>query len=181
MKPAMEPEKASITRLDIRIAISALLCCLTSAILNHFNVKFTVGEMHLEIIQKMTACISCLLLCQENTKFSAKAGVNRLIITAIGGIVGIAAILIDTAVGSEWLMVPLMGIGVLLTLFFCKLAKMPYIQARIGCVTFVLVTCTLNGNARVYYAVFRLVSTLYAAVIVLLVTWLWEKLVPEKR
>lgn len=166
----MKPEKIAITWLDIRIAVAVLICCLTSTILNHFGLKFTYGEMHLEVIQKMTACISCLLVCQDTTRISLKAGVNRLIITAVGGVVGIIVILLDNTFQNEWGMVLFVGLGVLLTLFLCKVAKVPYINARIGGVTCILVTCTLAGSARIWYGVFRFVSTFYGALVVLLVT-----------
>lgn len=172
----MEPkiEKAGISRIDVRIAVAVAICSLTSTILNYMGLKFTYGEMHLEVIQKMTACIACLLCCQDNTKISYKAGVNRLIITAIGGVVGIVVIILDNLIGNQWIMVGMITLGILLTLFLCKAAKVPYINARIGGVTFILVTCTLTGSARVWYGVFRFVSTFYGVLVVLLVTWVLE-------
>lgn len=172
----MEPEKAGVTGLDLRIAAAAGICCLTAVILNHFGLKFVFGQMQLEVIQKMTACISCLLCCQDTVKVSFKAGRNRLIITAIGGLTAIAVILIDNAVGKDWLMVLMVTGGVLLTLFLCKCARVPYINARIGGVTFILVSCTLSGPARIWYGVFRFVSTLYGVLVVLLVTWVFERI-----
>lgn len=179
-KPEMTPEKPAISCLDARIAVAVGICCLTATILNLLGAKFTYGEMRLEIIQKMTACISCLLCCQDTTQISKKAGINRLIITAIGGIVGIAVMWIDTLAANQWLLVLMVAAGVLLTLFLCKAAKVPYINARIGGVTFILVTCTLTGYARMWYAVFRFVSTLYGVLVVLLVTWAFG-LLPKKN
>ncbi len=169
-----EEEKRGITSLDIRIVVSALLCCLTATVLNHFQFKFTYGEMHLEIIQKMTSCIACLLCCQDNLSISKKAGLNRLIITFIGGLAAVLVVLIDNALGKEWLFVVMTALGLLLTLLLCKAARVPYINARIGGVTFILVACTLTENARIFYALFRFISTLYGVAVVLLVTWLWQ-------
>ena len=114
MKPEIKTEKAAITCLDMRIAVSVLICCLTATLLNHFGVKFPLGEMRLEIIQKMTACISCLLCCQDTTTVSKKAGINRLIITAVGGIVAICVVALDNVFANEWLMVLMVTAGVLL-------------------------------------------------------------------
>lgn len=173
----MEPkiEKAAVSRIDVMIAVAIAICVLTSTILNYFGLKFTFGEMHLEIIQKMTACIACLLCCQDNTKISYKAGVNRLIITAIGGIVGVAVILLDNLIDNQWVMVLMTALGILATLLLCKAAKVPYINARIGGVTFILVTCTLTGSARIWYGVFRFISTFYGVMVVLLVTWIFTR------
>ncbi|HIR27340.1 MAG TPA: FUSC family protein [Candidatus Choladousia intestinigallinarum] len=176
----METEtKASVTLLDVRIAVAILICCLTSTILDHLGLRFQAGEMRLEVIQKMTACISCLLCCQDNVPISKKAGINRLIITAIGGLVGIAVICIDNVLGNPWIMVLMIALGILVTLFLCKAAKVPYINARIGGVTFILVTCTLSGTARIWYGIFRFVSTFYSVLIVLLVTWVFQKAVKK--
>ena len=176
----METEtKASVTLLDVRIAVAILICCLTSTILDHLGLRFQAGEMRLEVIQKMTACISCLLCCQDNVPVSKKAGINRLIITAIGGLVGIAVICIDNVLGNPWIMVLMIALGILVTLFLCKAAKVPYINARIGGVTFILVTCTLSGTARIWYGIFRFVSTFYSVLIVLLVTWVFQKAVKK--
>ncbi len=177
----MENEKTKITGVDIRIAVSILLCCITAVALDVLGIKFSFGEMKLEIIQKMTTCIACLLCCQDSTKISFKAGINRLIITAIGGGVGLIAVLCDNALQNEWLMVCLIFAGVLATLLLCKVAKVPYINARIGGVTFILVSYTLSGPARFVYAIFRLVSTFYGVFVVLAVTWVWEKIIQKNE
>ena len=173
-KPEMQPEKAAVTVLDIRIMVSVAICFITAAILKSIGFLFPYGEMRLEIIQTMTSCIACLLCCQDTTVVSAKAGKNRLIITAIGGAVGMLVAWIDTIVGQTWLLACMIALGVLLTLFLCKAAKVPYINARIGGVTFILVACTLSGTARLVYALFRFVSTLYGVLVVLLVTYLFS-------
>lgn len=171
--------EAKISALDIRMMLSILLCCLTATVLNHFGLRFPYGTMQLEIIQKMTACISCIFCCQETVHISRKACVNRLTVTAVGGGLGILAVLMDTALGNQWLMVLLVGAGVLFSLYLCKLARVPVMTARIGGVTFILVACTLNGTARIPYALFRLLSTLYASLVVLSVTWLSERFRPS--
>lgn len=176
-KPEMKPEPLKVTALDLRIAAAVAVCVLTSTILSAAGLKFHYGEMQLEIIQKMTAAIACLLCCQDNTAVSKKAGINRLIITAIGGLVGIFVVVIDTWINNEWMMVLLVSVGVLLTLFLCKAAKVPYINARIGGITFILVSCTLTQYARVWYAVFRFLSTLYGVFVVLCVTWIFDRFV----
>lgn len=174
LKAETKKEKVGISALDVRIVISIVICCVTATLMDWLGVKFTYGEMHLEIIQKMTSAIACLLVCQENTSISKTAGINRLIITVIGGMIGVLVAILDTAVNNEWLMIAMVAFGVMLTLVLCKAAKVPYINARIGGVTFILVTCTLPQYARVYYAMFRFVSTIYGVLVVFLVTWIFE-------
>ena len=47
--------------------------------------------------------------------------------------------------------------------------------------TFILVSCTLKGDARIYYAGFRLLSTLFGVLVVLLVTWVMEKMARNEK
>lgn len=164
-------ETKKISSIDIQIVIAVLICVFTATLLDHFGLKFSYGGMRLEVIQKMTASIACLLCVQDTFEISRKSGKNRLIITAVGGIVGIFAVWLDIQLQNKWLMVVLTGVGLLLTLFLCKMAKVPYINARIGGVTFILVFCTLSDTARMWYAIFRFVSTLYGVAVVFLVTW----------
>lgn len=169
----MQKEEIKVTVLDVRIAVAILICCLTTTVLKQFGIVFEYNGMTLEVIQTMTACITCLLCCQDNEKISFKSGVNRLIITAIGGGVGILVVFLDDMIGNKWFLTVMIALGIVLTLFLCKAAKVPYINARIGGVTFVLVTCTLSSSARIWYAVFRLVSTFYGVLAVLIVTFLF--------
>ena len=160
-----------ITLLDVRIALSVLICCAVATALSEAGVKFSVGEMRLDVIQMITACISCLLCCQDDGEKSTKAGLMRVAVTAVGGVVGMGAVALHMLLGSgTWTLLPLVAAGVLATLLACRLFNIPYMNARIGCITFVLVACTLSGPARLWYALFRLVSTVFGAVVVVLVT-----------
>ena len=170
----MEPKK--VTQLDLSIVTSVLICCTVTTALSLSGMKFPVGEMRLDIIQMMTACISCLLCCQDNADTSKKAGITRIIVTTIGGIVGMGVVALHMMLGSNpWTLIPLVGLGVLITLLACKLANVPYMSARIGCITFLLVACTLSGQARMFYALFRLASTVFGAVVAFSVTSLFGR------
>ena len=174
-------EEAKITFLDLRIVLSVLICLLSAELLNQLGIKYHYGKMDLEILQHMTAAISCLLVCQKDGHTSTKAGINRIILTAIGGGLGIVIALFDNYIFySPWLDVLLITIGVLAALFLCKLAGLPYVNARIGGVTCILVAGTLSGTARVPFAIFRFISTIYGAVISVLVTMLMLRLFNDK-
>ena len=166
-----QTEEAKITSLDIRMAVAVLVCFLVSTICSKAGLTLSVEGRNIEVVQKMTMCIACMLCCQDNTKISWRAGVNRIIITFIGGLVGICVIFLDNLIGNDWVMAILVMLGILVTLFLCKAAKVPYINARIGGVTFILVTCTFQSTARIYYGCFRLLSTIIGVLIVMLVTW----------
>lgn len=161
--------------LDARMGICVLICCAVATLLSELGIKFSVGEAHLDIIQKMTACISCLLCCQDGLEASKKAGITRVLVTAVGGAVGVGAVAFDLALGSNvWIFVPLVAVGLVVTLCACRLAGAPAFNARIGGITYLLVACTLTGTNRMWYAVFRLVSTVFGALVVFAVTWFAE-------
>lgn len=171
MKPETAQPSWTPTMLDLRMTLSILICCLVATVLSELGLKFPVGEARLEIIQKMTACISCLLCCQDDVIASKKAGINRVIVTAVGGLVGVAVVALDMMLGSSpWILAVLVGAGVLTTLCLCRLTGVPAFTARIGGITFLLVACTLTGTLRVWYALFRLVSTVFGVLVVWLVT-----------
>lgn len=152
IKPALtEVTRIKVDRLDIKIAIAVGLCLLTA--------KF------FPLIEYIPSCFAAILCMQETAKLSWKTGLIRLIITAIGGIVGILVVLLDEAVRNEWLFLLMAAAGILLTLWCCKLAKNPYIFAKIGGVTFVLVIMVMSGTERLMYAGLRLLGTFYGVVI----------------
>ena len=60
------------------------------------------------------------------------------------------------------------------TLCLCRLAGAPAFNARIGAISYLLVAATLTGPARLWYALFRVLSTVFGAVVVWGVTILME-------
>lgn len=168
MKPEAKTESWKPSMLDVRIAACVLVCLLASNALTALNLKFAVGEMRLDVIQKATACISCLLCCQDTVDASRKAGAMRVLVTVVGCVCGMAVVALDQLLGSNtWVLVLLMVVGLMASLCLCRLAGAPAFNARIGAISFLLVASTLTGAARLWYALFRMVSTVFGA----LVTW----------
>ncbi|MDR1468395.1 MAG: FUSC family protein [Spirochaetaceae bacterium] len=155
----MEKNKNKVVLLnktDVEIALASGICLSLAGLIPEF--------------QAMTACIATLLCVQEGLKPSLKAGMVRLIVTAVGGLIGILVVLADVYAANHWVFIFLIMIGLVLTLFGCKLAGTPAFNARIGGVTFILVVLTKTGTDRIAYALFRLLSTLYGVAVVLIVT-----------
>ncbi len=174
-KPVMKPAKVEINKIDIKIILAVGLCVLTSTILKQAGCVIAYGGRNLEIIQAMTASISCLLCVQENGMESRNAGRVRIKVTIAAAIMAIVVVLLDTLIGNVWISIPLIMLGVLATMFLCKLWKAPYMNCRIGGVNFVLMACTLSENARLLYTGFRVLSTFYGVFMVLLVTYIFDK------
>lgn len=151
----MNKLSVAIDRKDVKIAIAVGICLLTSKLF--------------PVIQYMAACFAAILCMQDNAKMSWKMGLYRLIITAIGGAVGILVVLADNMLQNQWLLIPMVMAGVLLTLWGCKLAKVPYITAMIGCITFLIVVMIMPGTQRIAYAGLRLLGTAYGVIVSLAV------------
>jgi uncharacterized membrane protein YgaE (UPF0421/DUF939 family) len=151
MKNSKTPFHISIT--DCQIVIASGICLLMRNIIPEFQV--------------MTACIATLFCVQEGMKPSFKAGLARLMVTAIGGLAGLLVILLDKMADSPQFFIILTMAGLLLTLFICKLTRVPPFTTRIGGVTFILVVVVKTGTNTIYYAVFRLLSTLYGVIAVI--------------
>lgn len=169
----MQPAKLEINILDIKIIIAIGLCILTSTILDVLGIKVHYGQMQLDIIQKATAAIACLLCVQDNLGASKGAGVMRIKVTVMAAIAALAIVSLDSLIGNQWISILLLMAGVLLTMFLCKLVKAPYMNCRIGAISYVLIAVTLPGQARIVYALLRVASTIYGVLIVLLVTWIF--------
>jgi len=151
--------KGKINRqLTAQLAISVGICVLLSYILAP------------AYYQTMTACIASLLCTQDTPVSSWKAGLIRLLITFIGGVAGIGVVGLDLLFDNFWIFVILCAAGVFVTIMLCGIANTPAISARIGAVTFVLVTLTRKGTDRIFYAAFRFASTLCGVLVVMLVT-----------
>lgn len=156
----MEKKSKLIEIKDIKIGISVGLCLLTA----HF----------FPFIQYMAASFAAILCTQDTPQLSRKMGINRLIITAIGGSIGILVVLMDGWIRSEWIFMGMAVIGVIVTLVLCKITKVPYISAMIGSITFIIVIMVAKGNDRIFYAFLRLIGTLYGIFVSLIVSIVFE-------
>lgn len=152
--------KISVTGLDISIGVTVMLCLVVCHIAGLLGLK----------IQALSACTGAVMCVQDSRKASWGAGINRILGVICGGVSGMAVVLIDNAIQVELLFYLLMGAGVVLNLLLCKIVKLPFVQARVSCMSLMLVTLVLQGGARINYALGRLIGTLVGAVVALLVS-----------
>ncbi len=163
----MQSETAGISTLDLQITISVVLCL--------------ISAMYIPTIQYMAACFAAILSSQESAKLSWKTGLTRLALTAVAGVAGIAVVLLDEVLANQWIFLLLVAIGLLATLWGCKLVKLPYISARIGAVTFILVVMIQSGLDRIDFALLRLVGTLYGVVVAIAVSYIFKLIGKGKK
>ena len=152
--------KISITGIDISIGVTVMLCLLVCHVAGLLGVQ----------LQALSACTGAVMCVQDSRKASWGAGLNRILGVICGGVAGIAVVLADNVIQIDLVFYLLMGVGVVLNLLLCKLVKLPFVQARVSCMSLMLVTLVLQGGARINYAFGRLIGTLVGAVVALLVS-----------
>lgn len=152
--------KIGIAGMDIAIGAAVVLTLLVCHVAGILGWK----------IQALAACTGAVMCVQDSRKASWGAGLNRVKGVLCGGLTGVAVVLIDNAVGIDLVFYLLVGIGVVVNLLLCKVVKLPFVQARVSCMSLMLVTLVLQDAARINYALGRLVGTLVGAVVALLVS-----------
>ena len=153
-------QKIGIAPIDIASGISVIVCLL---------VCHVAGLLGLQI-QALAACTGAVMCTQDNRKASWGAGLNRILGVLCGGLIGILIVLIDNAVNADLLFYLLVGVGVVANMLLCKVVKLPFVQARVSCMSLLLVTLVLQGGLRINYAFGRLIGTLVGACVALLVS-----------
>lgn len=156
-----EPKNACrIELIDIQIGVTIVLCLLLCHVANRLGLR-------IEALAVSTGAIMCV---QDSTKAAYDASLVRVLGVFCGGVTGVVIVLIDNVIGMPYVFYLLCGFGVVGNLFLCKLLKMPYVQARVSCLTLLLVVLAFEGADRLLYALGRFVGGLVGAVIAMLVT-----------
>lgn len=152
-----------ITGTDIAIGLSVIVCLFICA----------VAEMLGFSIQALAAGTGAVMCTQDTKKASWGAGINRILGVICGGLVGISVVAIDNAIQIPVVFYILCGVGIVLNLLLCKVVKLPFVQARVSCMSLLLVVLVLSGPMRFQYAIGRLVGTLLGAIVALFVSMIW--------
>lgn len=161
-----QKDSICVTTGDLAIGISIVLCLTVCALAQKFGMT----------IQALAACTGAVMCTQDTGKASWSAGMNRLLGVICGGLVGIAVAAVDNAVQIPTVFYLLCGVGIVGNLLLCRLVKLPFIQGKVSCMSFLLVVLVLGGPMRFKYALGRFIGTLCGAVISLMVTVVFEKL-----
>ncbi|MBQ9148837.1 MAG: hypothetical protein IJX69_04635 [Oscillospiraceae bacterium] len=163
--------RGKIERMDLQIGATILLCLLLCHVANGLGIQ-------IEALAVTTGAIMCV---QDSAKAAYKASLIRILGVFFGGALGVAIVLIDNAIGVSYIFYLLCGIGVVVNLLVCKLFNMIYVQARVSCLSLLLVVLVFEGVDRLDYAVGRFVGSLVGAAIALLVTAIFAVMVKNEK
>lgn len=162
--------KIGLTGLEFRIGITIVLCLLFCKLCELLGFS----------LQALAACTGAVMCVQEGGKASFGACKNRVLGVICGGIVGVGVVLLDNLIGVDLVFWLLVGLGIMANFVLCKVVKLPLVQARVSCMTVLLVVLVLGGEARISYAIGRFLGTLAGALVAWAVSFVWEKLAQKK-
>lgn len=161
------PEQKNTCKLelmDIQIGITILLCLVLCHVANSIGIR-------IEALAVSTGAIMCV---QDSTKSAYTTSLIRILGVVLGGLFGVVIVLIDNVIGIPYVFYLLCAVGVVANLLLCKLFKMIYVQARVSCLSLLLVVMVLEGVDRLDYAMSRFIGSIAGAVIALVVSMVFS-------
>lgn len=169
-----------MTETKNKICVEPIEIAIGAAVALTLLVCHLAGMLGLQI-QALAACTGAVMCTQDNKKASWGAGLNRILGVLCGGVIGILIVLIDNAVNADLLFYLLVGVGVVANMLLCKVVKLPFVQARVSCMSLLLVTLVLQGGLRINYAFGRLIGTLVGACVALLVSMVYAAVTKKEK
>lgn len=158
--------KIGLTGLEFCIGVSIVICLIFCKLCELLGFS----------VQALAACTGAVMCVQDGGKASAGAVKNRILGVICGGVVGVGVVLLDNLIGMDLVFYVLVGLGIMANFLLCKTAKLPQVQARVSCMTLLLVVLVLGGPARLNYAIGRFIGTLVGGLIAWGISAAWEKL-----
>lgn len=158
--------KLSLTGLEFRIGITIILTLMVCYVVELLGYK----------LQSLAACTGAVMCVQEGGKASFGACKNRVLGVICGGVLGVLVVFLDNAIQIPVVFYILVGLAIMANFVLCRLVGLPLVQARVSCMTILLVVLVLGGDARITYAVGRFIGTLAGALVAWGVSAVWEKI-----
>lgn len=158
--------KLSLTGLEFRIGITIILTLMVCYAVELLGYK----------LQALAACTGAVMCVQEGGKASFGACKNRVLGVICGGVLGVLVVFLDNAIQIPVVFYILVGLAIMANFVLCRLVGLPLVQARVSCMTILLVVLVLGGDARITYAVGRFIGTLAGALVAWAVSAVWERI-----
>lgn len=115
------------------------------------------------------ACIAAVICMKDTVENSRLIGINRLIGTFLGGLLGILAIYITSLLNISSFFSPIVtSLGIILTIYICTLLKKPG-AVTIACIVYIGIMINHTGSNSYYYAVNRIFDTSIGVIIAIFI------------
>lgn len=124
------------------------------------------------------ACLAAVSCLQNNVSNSIKASKNRVIGTIVGALYGLIFLIfcryfkfnLESEFLSNTLIYFSIAIGIILVIHTCNLIKKSG-GINVSCIAFLAITTVHAYSAPLYYALDRIIQTIFGSVIALLVNY----------
>lgn len=113
------------------------------------------------------ACIAAVLCLQDTVENTVRFGINRLIATAVGGIVGIVLIFFTSTISYDLLYQVCVTIAVIVSLYICSIIKRQ--AAAVSCVVLLSITLNHVQDAPYIFALWRMAETAFGVVVAIVI------------
>ena len=172
-------KQRNIPHIGMRIIKTAVAVMLAYGIFLPFGLMYDTETYHgvLGQMGPLYTCIACIVCMQSTLGQTVQSGVSRLIGVAIGGVLGVATLLLGDRLDNGLLVLPILGVLCVAGMWISLLIQRPAACVMACIVPCVILITGVTGTDRYYYAAARIIET----VIGLCVAMLVNKLLPDHR
>ena len=172
-------KQRNIPHIGMRIIKTAVAVMLAYGIFLPFGLMYDMETYHgvLGQMGPLYACISCIVCMQSTLGQTVQSGVSRLIGVAIGGVLGVATLLLGDRLDNGLLVLPILGVLCVAGMWISLLIQRPAACVMACIVPCVILITGVTGADRYYYAAARIIETVIGVCVAMLV----NKLLPDHR
>ena len=172
-------KQRNIPHIGMRIIKTAVAVMLAYGIFLPFGLMYNTETYHgvLGQMGPLYACIACIVCMQSTLGQTVQSGVSRLIGVAIGGVLGVATLLLGDRLDNGLLVLPILGVLCVAGMWISLLIQRPAACVMACIVPCVILITGVTGADRYYYAAARIIETVIGVCVAMLV----NKLLPDHR
>ena len=172
-------KQRNIPHIGMRIIKTAVAVMLAYGIFLPFGLMYDTETYHgvLGQMGPLYACIACIVCMQSTLGQTVQSGVSRLIGVAIGGVLGVATLLLGDRLDNGLLVLPILGVLCVAGMWISLLIQRPAACVMACIVPCVILITGVTGADRYYYAAARIIETVIGVCVPMLV----NKLLPDHR
>ena len=172
-------KQRNIPHIGMRIIKTAVAVMLAYGIFLPFGLMYDTETYHgvLGQMGPLYACIACIVCMQSTLGQTVQSGVSRLIGVAIGGVLGVATLLLGDRLDNGLLVLPILGVLCVAGMWISLLIQRPAACVMACIVPCVILITGVTGADRYYYASARIIETVIGVCVAMLV----NKLLPDHR
>lgn len=172
-------KQRNIPHIGMRIIKTAVAVMLAYGIFLPFGLMYDTETYHgvLGQLGPLYACIACIVCMQSTLGQTVQSGVSRLIGVAIGGVLGVATLLLGDRLDNGLLVLPILGVLCVAGMWISLLIQRPAACVMACIVPCVILITGVTGADRYYYAAARIIETVIGVCVAMLV----NKLLPDHR